>query len=456
MSQEVQNLYEQGTVKFLMEKWDAILNADDVPVIKDLHKRAVTAVMLENQLNAGGWEADVMNRGGLLTEFTGPPTNNISGGNVATFDPIMMSLVRRSLPNLMHYDFAGVQPMTGPTGLIFAMRSRYDSMTGTEAFFNEANTEFSGWSSSGSFAPVAADVATNPVANVADSTLYNSGRAMLTAYAESLGDDSGANNFNSMGFSVEKITVTAKSRALKTDYTIELAQDLKAIHGLDAETELSNILTTEILTELNREMVRLVYYTAVAGAQYRTAVPGVYNLDTDSNGRWSIERIKGLIMQMGFEANGIYKDTRRGKGNLAIVSSDVATALAMTGLLSNTPKYDGDRLNTDESTNTYCGMIGDMKIFMDPYFGGIASGLDLAVIGYKGAHPWDSGLFYCPYVPLQMFRAIDPKTFQPKIGFKTRYGLVANPFAEGTTQGLGAINARSNKYYRIFAIQNLQ
>lgn len=441
-----------------METWKPILDHPDLPKITDPYKRAMTAIILENQKQFLMNEADIMRSPGFLTEggYSGVPTNNISGGNISLFDPILISLVRRALPNLIAYDVAGVQPMTGPTGLIFAMRSRYANQTGTEAFYNEANTEYSGFTSANTFGPpIFSDTATNPVANVANTNQYTTGSAMPTQYAESLGDNTGANNFSEMAFSIERVTVEAKSRALATEYTMELAQDLKAIHGLDAETELSNILSTEILTEINREVIRTLYYLANQGAQYRTAVPGVYNLDTDSNGRWSVERFKGLIMQMEFEANGIAKDTRRGKGNIMIVSSDVASALAMTGVLSYTPNLSAD-LTVDDTGNTFVGMLHNrIKVFIDPYFGGTTAGQDLCCIGYKGQNPYDAGFFYCPYVPLQMVRAIDPYTFQPKIGFKTRYGMVANPFAQGITQGFGALNGRSNLYYRIFQIINL-
>lgn len=453
------NLQNESRSKALVEAWKPIIDHPDLPQIKDPYKRALTAIILENQKafmqNEGSFEKGMFGTN-LLNEYIGPPTNNQSGGNIATFDPILISLVRRSLPNLIAYDVAGVQPMTGPTGLIFAMRSRYANQTGTEAFYNEANTEYSGFTSAGAFGPpVFSDTSNNPVANVANNNQYTTGTAMPTAFAESLGDASGSNNFNEMAFSIEKVTVTAKSRALATEYTMELAQDLKAIHGLDAETELSNILSTEILTEINREVIRTLYYIANPGAQYRTAVPGVYNLDTDSNGRWSVERFKGLILQMDFEANGIAKDTRRGKGNMMIVSSDVASALALTGVLTYTPNLEAN-LTVDDTGNTFVGMLHNrIKVYIDPYFGGTSAGWDLACIGYKGQNPYDAGFFYCPYVPLQMVRAIDQNTFQPKIGFKTRYGMVANPFAQGLNVGQGALNARSNLYYRIFGITNL-
>jgi hypothetical protein len=340
--------------------------------------------------------------------------------------------------------------MTGPTGLIFALRSRYATQSGSEAFYNEANTVFSGiigtsTASSTNTSPI--DAATGaPAAN----SIYDSGRGMDTATAEALGA-----TFAEMAISIEKVSVTAKSRDLKAEYSLEMAQDLKAIHGLDAETELSNILSTEILAEINREVVRTIYTVAKAGAQTGTVTAGVFDLDTDSNGRWSVERFKGLIFQIEREANAIAKGTRRGKGNIIIVSSDVASALAMAGVLQYTPSLSAD-LQVDDTGNTFAGMLhGKIKVYIDPYFGGGAAGLELVTVGYKGVSPYDSGLFYCPYVPLQMVRAVDPSTFQPKIGFKTRYGMVANPFAEGLTQALGVLNPRNNNYYRIFAVKNI-
>lgn len=440
----------------VVKKWAPVLDHGDLPKISDPYKRAVTAMVLENQQMAT--EAEVGFGANFLSES--PPTNNISGGNVSTFDPILISLVRRALPNLMAYDVAGVQPMTGPTGLIFAMRSRYLNQTGSESFYNEANTEFSGFTSGGAFGPpVATDTSNNPVANVANLTAFTTGVAMPTSWAESLGDGTTGNVFAQMAFSIEKVTVTAKSRALQAQYTMELAQDLKAIHGLDAETELSNILSTEILAEINREVIRTIYYTAIAGAQYSTAVPGVFNLDTDSNGRWSVERFKGLIFHLETECNGIAKDTRRGKGNIMIVSSDIASAMASSKELQFTPDLNVN-LNVDDTGNTFAGLLhGKIKVYIDPYYGSMQStngtGLELATVGYKGSNAYDAGLFYCPYVPLQLVRAIDPNSFQPKIGFKTRYGMVANPFAQGLTQGQGVLNVRSNVYYRILAIQNL-
>lgn len=420
----------------LLEKWSPILDHKDMDAIKDPYKRAVTAIVLENQQVAMDAERTI--------NETAP--TNVAGG-ISNFDPILISLVRRALPNLIAYDVAGVQPMTGPTGLIFALRSRYVNQSGGEAFYNEANTIFSGIVGTS----VTADVSTNPVANVADTSLFGTGRGLTTSVGEQL--DTGT--FPEMGITIDKVTVTANTRALKAEYSIELAQDLKAIHGLDAETELSNILSTEILTEINREVIRTIYMVAKPGAQWGTVTPGVFDLDTDSNGRWSVERFKGLIYHIEREANAIAKETRRGKGNILIVSSDVASALAMAGVLQYTPALSAD-LQVDDTGNTFAGMLhGRIKVFIDPYFGGMSAGTELCTVGYKGSSPYDSGIFYCPYVPLQLVRAIDPGTFQPKIGFRTRFGMIANPFAEGLTKAGGALNARKNVYYRIFAIKNL-
>ncbi len=422
----------------LQAKWNPILEHPELASITDPYKKAVTAIILENQQIAMDQDRQTLNE-------TAP--TNVAGG-ISNFDPILISLVRRALPNLIAYDVAGVQPMTGPTGLIFALRSRYDSQSGAEAFYNEANTIFSGIIGTSAAADVAnsAVSATGPLAN----TGFDTGIGMSTATGEAL--DAA---FNQMGISIEKVTVSAKTRALKAEYSLEMAQDLKAVHGLDAETELSNILSTEILAEMNREVIRTIYTVAKPGAQFGTVTTGVFDLDTDSNGRWSVERFKGLIYHIEREANQISKATRRGKGNILIVSSDVASALAMAGVLQYTPALSAD-LTVDDTGNTFAGLLhGRIKVYIDPYFGGSAQNIELVTVGYKGTSPYDSGIFYCPYVPLQMVRAVDPGTFQPKIGFKTRYGIVANPFAEGLTQGLGAINPRSNNYYRIFAVKNL-
>ena len=441
----------------LQKKWAPVLEHPELEAIKDPYKRAVTALVLENQQQAMRQDARMLN------EVTDAGPTNVTGSGISNFDPILISLVRRSLPNLIAYDVAGVQPMTGPTGLIFAMRARYNAQSGgtaAEAFYNEANTIFSGSPSSanpyGFTGTNVTDILANTQINASGTANTTSGIGMPTSVAEFLGSDAaGAGVFQQMAFSIEKVTVTAQSRALKAEYSLELAQDLKAIHGLDAETELSNILSTEILAEINREVIRTIYATAKIGAQYGTTTAGYFDLDTDSNGRWSVERFKGLIFQIERDANVIAKQTRRGKGNVLIVSSDVASAMAMAGVLSYTPALQAD-LQVDDTGNTYAGMLhGRIKVFIDPYYGGYTSNQELVTIGYKGSSPYDAGLFYCPYVPLQMVRAVDQFTFQPKIGFKTRYGMVANPFAEGLTAGEGKLKAASNVYYRLFAVKNL-
>jgi hypothetical protein len=439
----------------LQKKWAPILEHEELEAIKDPYKKAVTALVLENQEQAMRQDRKMLN------EIADPGPTNIAGG-VQNFDPILISLVRRALPNLIAYDVAGVQPMTGPTGLIFAMRARYTGQgTGNpEAFYNEANTIFSGntsqagpYNNYGFAGTGLTDTSNNVTANFTANS-FTTGIGMQTALAEYLGSESNS-VFQQMAFSIEKVTVTAQSRALKAEYSLELAQDLKAIHGLDAETELSNILSTEILAEINREVIRSIYTTAVLGAQFGTVTSGYFDLDTDSNGRWSVERFKGLIFQIERDANVIAKQTRRGKGNVLIVSSDVASAMAMAGVLSYTPALQAD-LQVDDTGNTFAGMLhGRIKVYIDPYFGGYTSNQELVTIGYKGSSPYDAGIFYCPYVPLQMVRAVDQFTFQPKIGFKTRYGMVANPFAQGLTQGNGMLQARTNVYYRIFGVKNL-
>jgi hypothetical protein len=436
----------------LEKKWSPVLDHEGLPGIKDSYRRAVTAMVLENQERAMAEESRMLNEAA--------PTN-ATGSGISNYDPILISLVRRALPNLIAYDICGVQPMTGPTGLIFAMRSRYDAQNGNEAFFDEADTLFSSSNKAGNTANVGSQTGTNPVANTANNDAYTTGLGMSTAQAEALGD-SGANLFAEMAFSIEKVTVTARSRALRAEYTMELAQDLKAVHGLDAETELANILSTEILAEINREVVRTVYRSAVVGAQYGVTSAGTFDLDTDSNGRWSVEKFKGLVFQIEREANAIAKATRRGKGNIIIVSSDVASALAMAGVLDYTPALQAN-LNVDDTGNTFAGLLhGRIKVYIDPYFGGSASGDELCTVGYKGTSPYDAGLFYCPYVPLQMVRAVGQDTFQPRIGFKTRYGMVANPFAKGLTAMTGnelnttiESTVRANQYYRIFKVKNL-
>ena len=433
----------------LQKKWDPVLNHPELESIKDPYKKAVTALVLENQQQAMRQDAMALN------EATATAPTNVAGG-VSNFDPILISLVRRALPNLIAYDVAGVQPMTGPTGLIFAMRAKYANQNGTEAFYNEANTMFSGTGSAGNPYGFTGTTATDTSTAFQNQTTANttSGIAIPTAAAEGLGADANT-AFAQMAFTIEKVTVTAQSRALKAEYSLELAQDLKAIHGLDAETELSNILSTEILAEINREVIRTIYNTAVGGAQYGTTTAGTFDLDTDSNGRWSVERFKGLIFQIERDANVIAKQTRRGKGNVLIVSSDVASAMAMAGVLQYTPALSAD-LQVDDTGNTFAGLLhGRIKVYIDPYFGGYTSNQELVTIGYKGSSPYDAGLFYCPYVPLQMVRAVDQFTFQPKIGFKTRYGMVANPFAQGLTAGGNALTSRSNVYYRLFQVKNL-
>ena len=447
----------------LQEKWAPVLDYEGMDPIKDSHRRAVTAVLLENQ------EATLREERDFLAEA---PTNAVgaagytSGGGqtVAGFDPVLISLIRRAMPNLVAYDLAGVQPMSGPTGLIFAMRSRYSTQGGTEALFGEADTGFAGHSATGSGASTDPNVGmgattqsgSNPGLLNPESgqtaTTYNVGQGMGKETAEDLGDGAGA--FNEMAFSIEKVTVTAKSRALKAEYSLELAQDLKAIHGLNAEAELANILSTEILAEINREVIRTIYNVAESGAQANVANGGTFDLDVDSNGRWSVEKFKGLIFQIERDANAIAQRTRRGKGNMILCSADVASALTMAGVLDYTPALNAN-LNVDDTGNTFAGVLqGKYRVYIDPYAANSADA-QYYVAGYKGASPYDAGLFYCPYVPLQMVRAVGQDTFQPKIGFKTRYGIVANPFAEGTNVGAGALTKNANRYYRRVRVNNL-
>ena len=434
------------------KKWQPVLEHPDLPKITDSYRRAVTSVILENQERAAKEDA------AFLSEAA--PTNS-TGSAISNWDPILISLVRRAMPNLIAYDIAGVQPMTGPTGLIFAMRSRYTSQTGQEAMFDEADSDFSGRNAAGSSVDGYSSTAhsgSNPaVLNDGSPGTYTKGTAMTTAAAEALGDASG-NAFAEMAFSIEKSTVTAKSRALKAEYTMELAQDLKAIHGLDAETELANILSAEILAEINREVVRTIYINAEKGAAVNTTTAGIFDLDTDSNGRWSVERFKGLMFQLERDANRIAQRTRRGKGNMIICSSDVASALQMAGVLDYTPALNNN-LNVDDTGNTFAGILnGKYKVYIDPYSANNAAA-QYFVVGYKGTSPYDAGIFYCPYVPLQMVRAVGQDTFQPKIGFKTRYGLQANPFAEASASSNavinGAGNANANRYYRRVKVANL-
>jgi hypothetical protein len=440
----------------LQKKWEGVLDHPDLPKITDPYRKAVTAVILENQATEMQKAAGMLNEVGPTNSMTNTVASGGFGGGaaspVAGFDPILISLVRRSLPNLIAYDICGVQPMTGPTGLIFAMRSRYATQGGDEAFYNEANSGFSGEASQSALTLQSNTLTSgNTFANTVFADLPTT---MTTGRSEALGD--GSNTFEEMAFSIEKVTVTARTRALKAEYSMELAQDLKAVHGLDAETELANILSSEILAEINREVVRTIYTTAKQGALVGTTTAGTFNLDTDSNGRWMVEKVKGLAFQIEREANTIAKLTRRGKGNMMICSSDVASALAMAGILDYNSALQGQvNLTVDDTGNTFAGtLFGRIKVYIDPYFP-VSASSEFAVIGYKGSNAYDAGLFYCPYVPLQMVRAVDTGTFQPKIGFKTRYGLVANPFAEGTTVGQGAINVNSNVYYRSFKITNL-
>ena len=436
------------------KKWQPVLEHPELPKIGDSYRRAVTATILENQERAMKEDAAFLNEAA--------PTNS-TGSAVANWDPILISLVRRAMPNLIAYDIAGVQPMTGPTGLIFAMRSRYTSQLGGEALFDEADSDYTARNAAGDSTAgqtAGGQQGTNPsVLNDASPTAYTKGEAMGTGVAEALGDASG-NQFAEMAFSIEKSTVTARSRALKAEYTMELAQDLKAIHGLDAETELANILSAEILAEINREVVRTIYINAEKGAQTNTTNAGIFDLDTDSNGRWSVERFKGLMFQLERDANRIAQRTRRGKGNMIICSADVASALQMAGVLDYAPALNNN-LNVDDTGNTFAGVLnGRFKVYIDPYSAN-SSANQYYVVGYKGTSPYDAGIFYCPYVPLQMVRAVGQDTFQPKIGFKTRYGLVANPFAQtGAASGaVSAVNdagaANSNRYYQRVKVANI-
>ena len=454
----------------LQEKWAPILDYDGMDPIRDSHRRAVTAILLENQ------ERELREERAFLSET--PTVNTNSGSNagfsagasspVAGFDPVLISLIRRSMPNLVAYDLAGVQPMNGPTGLIFAMRSRYTNQSGSEAFYNEVDTAFSGqddgFNLTNGFTDgtvglgTTAQAGTNPGAlnpiGSATATTYNVGQGMRTDDSENLGNGAG-NQFNEMAFSIEKVTVTAKSRALKAEYSLELAQDLKAIHGLNAEAELANILSTEILAEINREVIRTIYNVAETGAAVNTATAGTFDLDVDSNGRWSVEKFKGLIFQIERDANQIAQRTRRGKGNMILCSADVASALTMAGVLDYTPALNAN-LNVDDTGNTFAGVLqGKYRVYIDPYAANVSAN-QYYVVGYKGSSPYDAGLFYCPYVPLQMVRAVGEDTFQPKIGFKTRYGIVANPFSQGTSAISGAgLDRNANRYYRRVKVTNL-
>jgi len=471
----------------LQEKWAPLLNYEGLDSIKDSHRKAVTAVLLENQERFLR-EQSAFEHGSMQNLMESPTMSansagagggfgggaGLAGGPTAGFDPVLISLIRRSMPNLIAYDVAGVQPMSGPTGLIFAMRSQYyKEGARTEAFFNEADSAFSGqdygFDETAGMTEVGVGMGTttqsgsnpgvlNPV-GTATSTAYNVGQGMVTGDAENL-DGTANDAFNQMAFSIEKVTVTAKSRALKAEYSLELAQDLKAIHGLNAEAELANILSTEILAEINREVIRTIYKVAEQGAVQNTATPGIFDLDIDSNGRWSVEKFKGLLFQIERDANAIAQRTRRGKGNIILCSADVASALTMAGVLDYTPALNAN-LSVDDTGNTFAGtLMGKFRVYIDPYAANLTSGNTTPgnqyyVVGYKGSSPYDAGLFYCPYVPLQMVRAVGENSFQPKIGFKTRYGMVANPFAEGTNQGLGRLQTNQNRYYRRVAVKNL-
>ena len=440
----------------LQEKWQPVLNHPDLPEIKDNYKKAVTSVILENQEKAMKEDAS------FLSEAA---PNNATGANINNYDPILISLVRRAMPNLIAYDICSVQPMTGPTGLIFAMKSRFGAQDGTEALFNEPDVGFSNDDAAGDLNSTTM-TGTNPgllvnASGSADNSAYTTGGAdygsttgggMTTAEGEALGD-AAANSFAEMSFSIEKSTVTAKTRALKAEYTMELAQDLKAIHGIDAETELSNILSSEILAEINREVVRTIYRSAKAGASINTTNAGVFDLDTDSNGRWSVEKFKGLMFQIERDANVIAQETRRGKGNMLITSSDVASALQMAGVLDYAPALNNN-LQVDDTGNTFAGVLnGRYRVYIDPYAANNAAA-QYYVVGYKGTSPYDAGIFYCPYVPLQMVRAVGENTFQPKIGFKTRYGVAQNPFATSSATDVIAGN-QDNTYYRRVRVANL-
>ena len=432
----------------LQEKWQPVLEHPDLNKIEDSYKRAVTTVILENQEKAMREDQN------FLSEAA--PTNS-TGGQISNWDPILISLVRRAMPNLIAYDVCGVQPMTGPTGLIFAMRAKAASSDGAELLVDEPDTGLSNDDAAGDLTSSAMTGSNPKLLNDSPAGIYLSPTGMTTAQGEALGD-AAANSFAEMAFSIEKTTVTAVSRALKAEYTMELAQDLKAIHGLDAETELANILSGEILAEINREVVRSIYVSAVAGAQVNTTTAGIFDLDTDSNGRWSVEKFKGLMFALERDANAVGQQTRRGKANIIICSADVASALQMAGVLDYTPALNNN-LNVDDTSATFAGVMnGRFKVYVDPYAANVAAS-QYYVTGYKGTSPYDAGVFYCPYVPLQMVRAVGENTFQPKIGFKTRYGIAANPFHTGVisagTAENTSITANTNKYYRRVKVTNL-
>lgn len=447
----------------LVEKWDAVLEDASEAPIKDNYRKQVTSVLLENQLKANMEIARREPQNSLSYMLESAPTNSMGAssssagaGSIDTYDPVMISLVRRAMPNLMAFDVCGVQPMTAPVQLIFALRSRYGSQTGLEALFNEANTTFGAAAAGNTAAAITANnqVGSDPSLLISGSAAsYTYGKGMSTAAMEALGDGTG-NRIPEMAFSIEKVSVTAEGRALKAEYSHELAQDLKAVHGLDAETELANILASEILAEINRQVIRTIYSTATVGAQENVTSAGSFDLDTDSNGRWLVEKFKGLLFQVERDANRISKDTRMGKGNFIITSSDVASAFAMAGLLDYQSAMSNEKLMVDDTGNTFAGtLFGRIKVFVDPYFQSSA-GAQYLTVGYKGTSAFDAGLFYCPYVPLQMYRAVGENTFVPRIGFKTRYGMVAHPFATNAADGT-VTASNKNKYYRVFRITNL-
>lgn len=452
---------ESAELQALIEKWKPVLEFDGVDPITDRFRLGTTAVLLENQLEANKAllsKDRSLSLTNLLSEAApvnamGASSSVAGDGHIDLWDPVLISMVRRSMPNLMAYDVCGVQPMSGPVGLVFALRARYSAQNGIEALFNEANTTFAASAAGNTESVTAAGAHTGGDASVmvAGNTGYITGKGMTTAAGEAIGDSDDDNGWNEMAFSIEKVSVTAKERALKAEYTHELSQDLKAVHGLDAEAELARILSGEILAEINREVIRSIYITATIGSQQNTAQAGYFDLDVDSNGRWMEEKFKGLLFQVDREANAIVNATRAGKGNIVITSPDVASALAMVGVLK---APESPTLKVDATGNTFVGTIrGDIKIYIDPYFTSSA-GNQFVVVGYKGSSPFDAGLFYCPYVPLQMYKTLDPKKFSPKLGFKTRYGMVSHPFATDVADG--RINAgNKNKYYRIFAVKNI-
>ena len=458
----------------LTEKWSPVLGHEGAGAIKDNYRKAVTAVLLENTERQLREERGMINEASTVGAISATGGQALGGsgldtktGGLAGFDPVMISLIRRAAPNLVAYDICGVQPMSGPTGLIFAMKSHYNNRSGAEALYNEPDANFSG----NQQGPAAYN---DPVAPLGDGGATDANPGLLNdggTYerqagniaredAETLGSGAG-NLFNEMDFSIEKTAVTAKTRALRAEYTLELAQDLKAIHGLDAEQELANLLSSEILAEINREVVRTVYTVAKPGAQNNVANAGIFDLDVDSNGRWSVEKFKGLMFQIERDANAIAQQTRRGKGNFIVTSADVASALAMSGTLDYSSGLSGaggpSIGEVDDTGNLLVGtMNGRIKVYVDPYSANVSNN-HYYVVGYKGSSPYDAGLFYCPYVPLQMLRSIDPETFQPKIGFKTRYGMVANPFVEASAgvPDAEALTASKNQYYRRVLVKNL-